>query len=142
MSELLQVIIQREVDRQIIPYKIKKILGNHNLSLSSGAHVRRVKADCERVVRELLAGEFSTVKERVFIVLCKGDEDDFMAQIYRSIKGCCVILVHLRSWARDPEFSERPSGLKALMSHELLHAEMKRGDEDPVFKAELKRRNL
>ena len=141
MNELQQFIIQREIDRQLIAHKIKKILGGHDLSFSSGAFVRRIKADCERVMRELLGSEFRNVKERVFIVLCKGDEDDFMAQINRSIKGCCVILVHLRSWARDPEFSKNGS-LKNLLRHELLHAEMKLGDKDPAFKAELKRRNL
>lgn len=142
MNELLQVIIQREVNRQIIAHKVKRILGDHDLSLSSGAHVRRVKADCDRVMRELLAGEFSEVKERVFIVLCKGDEDDFIAQINRSIKGCCIILVHLKSWATDPAFSERHTGLRDLIRHELLHAEIKRGDKDPLFQAELKRRGI
>lgn len=141
MSELLQVIIQREVGRQIIARKIKEILGDHDLSFSTGAHVRRVKADCERVVRELLDSEFRNVKERVFIVLCKGDEDDFIAQINRSIKGCCIILVHLKSWATDPAFSENGS-LKNLLSHELLHAEMKLEDKDPLFQAELKRRGI
>ena len=142
MNKLLQVIIQREIGRQLIGRKIKKIFGGHDLSFSTGEFVRRVKADCERVLRELLNSEFRNVKERVFIVLCKGDEDDFMAQINRSIKGCCIILVHLRSWARDPGFSERHTGLRDLMRHELLHAEMKLGDKDPDFKAELKRRNL
>lgn len=141
MSELQQI-IQWAAMQHSIARSLKRISETHDLVFSSGEFVLRVRADCERMVEELLAGEFSTVKENISIVLCKGPGDKFKAQLNWIMHGCFVILVHLKSWAWEPGFSERRTGLRDLMRHELLHLEMKRGDEDPVFQAELKRRNL
>lgn len=141
MNELQQI-IQRSAMQYSIARSLKRISETRDLVFSSGEFVLRVRADCERMVEELLAGEFSTVKDNISIILCKGPEDKFNAEIHWIMKNSFVILVHLKSWAWDPNFTERRTGLRDLMRHELLHLEMKMGDEDPAFKAELKRRDL
>ncbi|MGB7296815.1 MAG: hypothetical protein WBC70_14615 [Candidatus Aminicenantales bacterium] len=101
------------------------------------AEIRR--ADIVRVLKELLRGEFAGVKETRFRIMLKRPETGGCGAVNK-VDGIVNLWIDPENWKRDPRFSEE--SLKSLISHELLHLELRLDDDSPLFKIEAKRRNI
>ena len=98
--------------------------------------MRRVK----RILKDLLTGEFQDeIKEESFLIR--------ITKLEKGINACVSmwanpVLIELNSerWERHPELADYK--IRETLRHEILHVLLKKGDKDPLFIAEAKRRDI
>lgn len=109
------------------------------LSAVKGKSLAEIRgAEIERVLKELLAGEFAEVKETKFKVMLKKPSGGGLASINK-VEDQVYIWVDPENWKHS--FSKEI--IRSLMRHELLHLELGLMDDaDPRFKQAARERGI
>lgn len=127
--------------KQFVDARLQAVLKDYEAVKITGKRSAKIYGDCERILQELLRGEFKGLKESVFIVLVEKTADSFDAQLRWVLPDIWLIVIHIRNWNRDEGFSEN-GGLRNLLRHELLHLETKWPDDNRLFRCELQSRQI
>jgi len=99
------------------------------------------KERIKKILRELLNGKFKDeIQERRFLVRIKKLECGCNAQVFRKADPV-IIELNEEYWERHPELDDHNNTrLRKTLIHELTHVAIDKGDKDPLFELELKRR--
>jgi len=98
--------------------------------------------EVKEVLEELLRGEFKDdIEETKFSIYLEDREDRSLADV-KVKNGRVILWINPQNWENNSGFT-KGGGLRALLRHELLHIALNEADdEDPVFKAEARRKGI
>lgn len=99
---------------------------------------------CESILKDLLKGEFSEIKDTVHIALVfveiKASADVEWDWIFKNL-GHCIIRVRAMNWLEHKDFYTS-GALELVLRHELLHILTRLSDGDSKFEEEARRRGI